>query len=324
MDTTFKIIEFLQSNQIPYEENVDMKTKTWIKRGGIAKFWLQPKSMEVFENIVSWCQRDKVKFDVIGNTSNCYFLNDYNPKMVISTLKLNKIEVNKDDITCECGHNMIRLAKHCISNGISGYEGFVGLPGTIGGAVVNNAGCYGSLISDLVEKIILLINGQKVELLNKELGYVHRSSYLKEKKIDGVILYVIFKKGVKESPYSLQLKANEFTTTRKLYYESKSMNLGSVFSLLQFKPLIIWKKCLLKSLIMISHVFIWHPTSRQFFATRIQLIFRRAGKIKKYISPHNIRCFVWKDSNADHAFKDYLKFIERETVKSKMEIEIRK
>src|ERR1035437_6130015 len=95
------IIEFLQTNHISFDKEVDLKTKTWIKRGGIAQLWVQPTKLSEFEKLIVWCQLNKIHVEVIGNTSNCYFLNNYSPDFVISTMKLNEMQVDGDTITCE-------------------------------------------------------------------------------------------------------------------------------------------------------------------------------------------------------------------------------
>lgn len=81
--------------------------------------------MTQFKTLINWCQTKKIRFEVIGNTSNCYFLNDYHLDLVITTLKLNEMQIDGDTIICDYGYNMTRFSKYCTSNGIAGYDGFI-------------------------------------------------------------------------------------------------------------------------------------------------------------------------------------------------------
>ena len=78
-----------------------------------------------------------------------------------------------------------------VKRGFKGFEGLIDLPGTIGGAVVNNSGCYGSQISDLLLGAKLLLPNGVVRCLSpQELAFTIRSSSLKRGEVKGIILSV--------------------------------------------------------------------------------------------------------------------------------------
>lgn len=318
------VINFLKDENISFNKDIDLRQKTWIKRGGKASVWTLPDNISVFEKLINWCQLNKVKFEVIGNTSNCYFLNNYNPGLVISTLKLNNMIHDKNSIICDCGYNMSKLSKYCIRKGISGFEGFIGLPGTVGGAIINNAGCYGSLVSDIVKNVIIIRNGNKELLTNEQLHYSHRNSVLKSKIIDGVVHSVIFKIDRRDSVDILEKRALEFQFHRRSFQEQTYPNLGSTFSIIQLKKYSFFLKCLNALIYRFLNLTIRDQVKRQKLKTRITLIFRKAGKLRRYISDFGIGCFTWKDDKADQVFFQYLDFIERISVKSVIEIDIKR
>jgi UDP-N-acetylmuramate dehydrogenase len=319
-----KIIEFLETEHISFDIDVDLKTKTWIKRGGIARLWVQPAKISDFENFVVWCQMNKIQFEVIGNTSNCYFMNDYNPELVISTLKLNEVNVDYNTITCDCGVNMSRLAKYCISNGIAGFEGFIGLPGTVGGAAINNSGCYGSLISKVVKSVLIINNGEKLLLTNEKLNYRFRNSALKSKEVDGVVTFVTFNIDNKEDPIVLEKRAQEFQIHRKTYQEQTYPNLGSTFCNIEFKKpsFLFW--CINAIVHRLLNFLIKNPLEKQKARTKIFLILSGARTFRKYVSDYGIGCFTWKDPDADQAFIDYMAFIIKNSIYYELEIDIKK
>lgn len=318
-----QIINFLEEENISYNRDVDLKTKTWIKRGGITKLWVQPTKMTHFENLIAWCQINKIIFEVVGNTSNCYFLNDYHPLLVISTLKLNKMSVDGDTITCDCGYNMARLAKFCNSEGIAGYEGFIGLPGTVGGAAINNAGCYGSLISDLVVKLHILHMGKSLILTNEQLKYSHRDSVLKSLEIDGVVTSVIFKIIGDEDPSVLEKRAQNFQSLRKATQEHTYPNLGSTFCTMEFKEHSFFMNLITSFIYRFLNLVVSKNEIRQKLRTKFFLKLRSAGKFREYISDYWVGCFTWRNEGADRAFIDYLDFINKETSKAVLEIDIK-
>ena len=318
------IIDFLQKEHIPYTENVDLKSKTWIKRGGIARIWVQPIKLSELETLVSWCQLNQIQFEVIGNTSNCYFLNDYNPELVISTLKTNQMHIASNEIICDCGYNMTKLTKYCISHGIANFEGFIGLPGTVGGAAINNSGSYGSLISKVVKNVTLLQNGQKILLTNEQIKYDHRNSALKSKSISGVVLSVTFDISQKEDSLLLEKSAQEFQMHRRTIQEQIYPNLGTTFCALEFKKLSFIPKCINSIAQRLLNIIAISPIKKHKFRTHLQLWLHGAGNFRKYISDSHIACFTWKEAGADSKFNDYIDFINKNTTKAVIEIDIKR
>ena len=317
-----EIIRYLENNNISFQENVDIKTKTWIKRGGITKLWIQPGKLSDFEKVIVFLQQQNIDFEIIGNASNCYFLNTYHPNIVISTLKLQEIHIFDNEIICDSGYQMSKLARLCNTKGFAGYEGFVGLPGTVSGAVVNNSGCYGSLISEVVKEIKIILQGKVKTLTNSELEYSNRNSILKTKRVQCAIISVTFNITRKENPYLLQRKSEKYQKHRKTFQEHIYPNLGSIFCELDFKYSFL-QIFIKKSFNVIAKTFVKDELKRQYISLQIFWLVFGTRKFRKYVSNHGIQCFTWKDEGADEAFTKYVEFIEKNTTKAIMEIEIK-
>jgi|GEM_PF-145892 len=323
MEKEIDILTFLDSKSIFYERDVDLKTRTWIKRGGVARCWIEPSDLSVFEAVVIWCQKHAYSFIVVGNTSNCYFLNNFNPELVISTLKLNGMVMEQGHIICECGFPMAKLVRFCIKQGIAGYEGFIGLPGTVGGAAINNAGCYGSLISSLISRVCVLQNSQFVWLKNEQLQYVHRNSALKSGTINGVVTKVVFRAKQQEDPSVLKEKANCYQQLRKEQQEHHFPNLGSTFSewILSTSPMHKW---LVIFLLKVGLRLLPASVSlKRKLLTKGLLFVYGAGAFKQYVSDYNLGCYTWKNPEADVHFDDYVRFMKRICSKAVLEIELK-
>ena len=313
MDTTF-----LASNGIAFEEDVSLKTKTWIKRGGIAQVWVQPTKISDFKKLIIWCQQhNDIIYEVIGNASNCYFLNDYNPDLVISTLKLKKIHVSQNTIVCDCGYNMVKLAKYCVSNGIQGFEGFTGVPGTVAGAAINNSGCLDSVCSKIVKSVKIIHDAKEIELSNDEMKYENRNSILKSKKIIGIVTQVTFN-AERANPQILKKRVKEIEKRRKKFLENQYPNLGTTYSYANFKIGFLEK--IIRKIIDLSFL---SSVMKRKLKNYIFLVLRNTKSFRRYISKYNVQCFTWRDEEADKAFFDYMDFFAKNSQESTLEIEVK-
>lgn len=318
-----KIKVFLEEVGIFYKENINLARKTWIKRGGIANIWVQPNDISKFENLIIWCQTNDINFEIIGSTSNCYFLNDYNPLLVISTLKLNKNYIRKNTLVCECGFQISHLSKFCNKSGFDHYYDFIKIPGTIGAAVINNSGSGDSLMSKVVKSARILENGKVRVLNNNQLEYKHRTSVLKENRIIGIVLDVTFNISEKNDPNILCLKAENNKKKREKFNETTYPNLGTIFSVCEFKPKSLPVKLIKKVLYYVIKFTVKNTVMQQKYFVNMFLLINLKYKLKKYVSDSGIRCFVWKDKGADKGFIEYVEFMKNITSKLVMEVEIK-
>ena len=321
------IVTYLDSERIPYETNVDLKKRTWIHRGGIAHLWITPTSTEQLQQLCSNLYKQGREFKIIGQTSNLYFDNSYNPEIIICTTKLNVFSVTSNSIECECGVPVKTLAKYAVENGISGFEGLVDLPGTIAAATFNNSGCYNCQVSSLLKYVeFLSSNGEIKKLTPADLNYAERTSALKRREIRGVILKVILSYTLTDNADLLIQTARNNHAHRIQFQERPAQTLGSIFPngvLRAFEMnLPRFSKICLK-FIYKAHQLKLITYSRQQKSKRdIICLLNGMWGIHKYISPKNFNCFIWKDANADKAFNTYCTFVQQIAHIKKIEIEV--
>lgn len=315
--------EWLLLHNIPFQRQISLKSKTWIKRGGMVDFWITPENKQQLAALVYFLYQNKVLFEVVGSTSNLYFYNNYNPKYVISTIRLNTYSIDDDLIICDCGTLISRLATDCIERGIPGYEGFSGLPGTVGGAVYNNSSCFGCEIAMLLESISIITSDGQLKIISvKEMEYSHRSSVLKSKKIEGVILSVNLKKGNSVDVEILKVKSKNNLNYRNTCQQGYLQNLGSTYAVLDHPKLSIRY---LLSLILIK-LMLWTEKDISKIRYKRKIIFLSIynyPELKNYISDYGMHCFVWKDEKADELFERYNSFLSKIYRVTKLEIEIK-
>ncbi|WP_024653442.1 UDP-N-acetylmuramate dehydrogenase [Borrelia persica] len=130
---------------------------TTYKIGGISKLFLAPKTIKDAEHIFKTAIEEKVKIFILGGGSNL-LINDEGEIdfPIIYTGNLNKIEIQDNQITAECGTKFNDLCNFALQNELSGLEFIYGLPGTLGGAIWMNARCFGSEISEILDKIVFV------------------------------------------------------------------------------------------------------------------------------------------------------------------------
>lgn len=160
-----------------------MKKHTTFRVGGPADVLVQPDETALAA-ILALCRQYHVSYSFIGNGSNL-LVGDKGIRGVVieMTDPMGNIEVDGTKITAQAGAMLSKIANTAASNGLGGMEFAAGIPGSVGGAVVMNAGAYGREMKDIIEKVYVLDeNGAQLELDRDALDLGYRHSCIPEKK----------------------------------------------------------------------------------------------------------------------------------------------
>ena len=160
-----------------------MKKHTTFRVGGPADVLVQPDETALAA-ILALCRQYHVSYSFIGNGSNL-LVGDKGIRGVVieMTDPMGNIEVDGTKITAQAGAMLSKIANTAASNGLGGMEFAAGIPGSVGGAVVMNAGAYGGEMKDIIEKVYVLDeNGAQLELDRDALDVGYRHSCIPEKK----------------------------------------------------------------------------------------------------------------------------------------------
>lgn len=160
-----------------------MKKHTTFRVGGPADVLVQPDETALAA-ILALCRQYHVPYSFIGNGSNL-LVGDKGIRGVVieMTDPMGNIEVDGTKITAQAGAMLSKIANTAASNGLGGIEFAAGIPGSVGGAVVMNAGAYGGEMKDIIEKVYVLDeNGVQLELGRDALDFGYRHSCIPEKK----------------------------------------------------------------------------------------------------------------------------------------------
>ena len=160
-----------------------MKKHTTFRVGGPTDVLVQPDETALAA-ILALCRQYHVSYSFIGNGSNL-LVGDKGIRGVVieMTDPMGNIEVDGTKITAQAGAMLSKIANTAASNGLGGMEFAAGIPGSVGGAVVMNAGAYGGEMKDIIEKVYVLDeNGAQLELDRDALDLGYRHSCIPEKK----------------------------------------------------------------------------------------------------------------------------------------------
>lgn len=158
------------------EENLDKYTT--FKIGGPAEFLLIPKDEESLIEAIKTAREKNIKITLLGNGSNV-LIDDLGVEGLVIVLRdtLNKITLNGTTVIAGAGATLRDTAIFAGENSLGGLEFAHGIPGSVGGGVIMNAGAYDGELKDVVSKVKLIDNNLNViELNNLEMKFAYRDS----------------------------------------------------------------------------------------------------------------------------------------------------
>jgi UDP-N-acetylmuramate dehydrogenase len=146
----------LQEAGIPFRENEPFSKHTSMGVGGPAAVMAFPRSSEELRRTLTLRTEHAAPHRILGGGSNLVVDDAGLDELVVNTQDLSHVVVGDDGVvTAEGGANLIRTVVRCCRAGWSGLQSAVGIPGSIGGAAVMNAGAYGFSISEVMREIVV-------------------------------------------------------------------------------------------------------------------------------------------------------------------------
>lgn len=209
------------------KEDVDLRNYNTYKVSTTSKYLVDVKSEESLINLIKYLKENKIKYLILGNGSNVVLPNKPFDGVIIKLNGLNTIDIDDDEVYVGAGVMLPKLVSETVNNCLCGLEWAAGIPGTVGGAVVGNAGAYLSDIFTFIDEIRVLENGEIKTIKKNDVKYSYRYTSFKDNK-DIIILGVKLKlnKGSKdESEVLMKKRLERRIESQPLEYPSA----GSVF-----------------------------------------------------------------------------------------------
>lgn len=181
-------------------EDVDFVKITSYKLKGKAKCVVYPNDMDDLKKLLNFLQTKKLKYKVIGGGSNLIFTDDYDG-VLIKLNHFDDLKVEDTKIIVGAGYSLIKMALKASKLGLTGLEFATGIPGTVGGAIVNNAGAYKSDMGYVVNEVLTLTPDLEIKkFYNKEADFHYRTSFFKKNPGYTILqATIIVKRGKKEN-----------------------------------------------------------------------------------------------------------------------------
>lgn len=160
-----------------------MKKHTTFRIGGAADYYVTPHSRDEIAQVIAACRENRIPYYILGNGSNLLVGDGGYRGVILQIFKnFNDIHVEGTCITARAGALLSRIAKKALENGLTGFEFASGIPGTLGGAAVMNAGAYGGEMKDVLEEVTVLSQeGDILTLQKEELELGYRTSVIAQK-----------------------------------------------------------------------------------------------------------------------------------------------
>lgn len=226
-DILGNIREVIDSKQILFDE--PMKRHTTFRVGGTADVLVKPTSISEVEAVIQWCNEQAVPYYIIGNGSNI-LVGDEGIRGVVIQIgnDFSEIEVGDDDtVWVQAGCMLSKAANVALEHSLTGMEFASGIPGTIGGAVMMNAGAYGGEMKDIIDCVTLLSpTGEILILPQDQMEFGYRESIVSKRNY--IVLEV--KLRLQKGDYkAISSKMKELNEARRQKQPLEYPSAGSTF-----------------------------------------------------------------------------------------------
>ena len=203
-----------------------LKDLVWFRAGGPAEWLFRPADMDDLATFLAARPGD-LRLSVIGVGSNLLVRDGGIPGVVIRlSSAFGKIEVHGTRVRAGAAALDGAVARAAADAGIAGMEFLRGVPGTIGGALKMNAGCYGREIKDIfVEATALDSRGNKIKLTPADMNFVYRKTQVRDELI---FIEAVFE-GTLDTPEAIRARMEELSANREAAQPIKSRTGGSTF-----------------------------------------------------------------------------------------------
>ncbi len=228
MKTAF--LEYIKS-LVP-EENIKfqepMSEHTTFRVGGEAAVFIEIDSIEALRAIVSYLNITEHPYFILGNGSNLLVGDKgYDGVVLHIGSQFSEVKVQEHVVTAQAGALLGAVARKAAAASLTGMEFASGIPGTIGGAVVMNAGAYDGDISQIVTRVVVMNRqGEVLELDRDTMEFGYRTSILKDRSF--IVLEAQFELA-EGNQADIKLKTEDFNARRREKQPLEYPSAGSTF-----------------------------------------------------------------------------------------------
>ena len=195
--------------------------------GGPAKAYITPRDKDDLSQILQFANQHNIATYFVGSGSNLLVADEGIDGLVITLGKsLKRLEITGTTVFAESGVMLGKMVKECISRNLSGVESMIGVPGTLGGALVMNAGAFGGEISNYLKHVtVMKMNGQEKQYQPGDISFSYRHSTFPD---DEIVISAEFE-FIQSDKKTVQEKRSVASGGRKATQPLKFRSAGSIF-----------------------------------------------------------------------------------------------
>lgn len=214
------------------EENIildaPLSKYTTFRTGGTAACLVEIESVQQLCDMSRYLNLVEYPYFILGNGSNTLALDEgYDGIILHLGKKFSEVKVAGNIITAKAGTMLTKVSRIAMENGLTGLEFAAGIPGSIGGAVVMNAGAYDGEMSHVVRLVrVVSPEGEVMELTPSFLEFDYRNSVLRHKKFIATEIVMELQKG---DPDEIKTKMEDFNARRRDKQPLEYPSAGSTF-----------------------------------------------------------------------------------------------
>lgn len=213
--------------KVKMQRGVPLKNKTTLRIGGKAQYFSEPKNLDELQSLFALAEKRGIPVRVLGAGSNILADDKGVAALVVrlSAPSFREISSKGNLIYAGGGASLWQILKYAQRRGLSGLEFLAGIPGTLGGALVMNAGAWGKNIAKSVEEVVVMDYNGNVELLNKkDLRFSYRKSNL-----DKYVILSAFLKVAKKNKDGIGNRIKKYLENRRKGQDNSYPNAGCIF-----------------------------------------------------------------------------------------------
>jgi UDP-N-acetylmuramate dehydrogenase len=215
------------------ERNVSLAPHTSLRVGGPAEWFLLAHTAHELAEGLSWARDHGHPVRVIGGGSNLLVADDGVEGLIIKAAFAHTAVTHDDlgpKVLAEAGANLANLARRLAKQDLGGLEWAANVPGTVGGAAVNNAGAFGGeTASCLVAATLVDTSGHRTRVGPDELRYAYRASVLKRRELGDVAVETVELRLHECAPGEADTRVKAFNAER-MRSQPRILSAGSVFA----------------------------------------------------------------------------------------------
>lgn len=209
-------------------EQEPMKNHTTFRAGGCARYLVEPQSVEQLKEVLEVCREEQIAHYIVGNGSNLLVSDTGYDGVIIHLFKnMDQIRVEDTRMYLQAGVLLVRAAHAARRAGLTGLEFASGIPGTVGGAMVMNAGAYGGEMKDVVREVTVLTgDGEIIRYTGEEMKFGYRRSRITGE--DSIVLEAVLELE-KGDPEQIAARMEELKEQRLSKQPLEYASAGSTF-----------------------------------------------------------------------------------------------